>query len=221
MILRPETLRLYLVTDEALAAGRAMSDIVLAAVAGGVTMVQLREKTAGTRRFVEQARALKAVLAESGVPLVINDRVDVALAVGADGVHLGDDDMPCAEARGMLGGDAIIGISLGDVPAAADPAVAQADYVAASPVFATGTKPDAGPALGLAGVAALRRTMPRPLVAIGGIDRDNAGLIIEAGADGVAVVSAVMAANDPKAAAADLKAAVEEALRRRPSADHD
>lgn len=209
MILSPERLRLYLVTDAELTAGRPLIDIVLAAVAGGVTIVQLREKHATTRRFVEQARALKAALTTSGVPLIVNDRLDVALAVGADGVHLGDDDMPCAEARRILGETAIIGLSLGGVPETTDTAATLADYVAASPVFATGTKPDAGPALGLDGVRALRRAVPRPLVAIGGIHRDNARNIIEAGAHGIAVVSAIMAANDPETAARRLRAAVD------------
>ncbi|PKU24699.1 thiamine phosphate synthase [Telmatospirillum siberiense] len=213
MTITPERLRLYLVTDDGLTVGRPLADIVLAAVAGGVTIVQLREKRATTRHFVEQARALKAALSASGVPLIINDRIDIALAVGADGVHLGDDDMPASEARRILGKRAIIGISLGGVPENAADAIAQADYVAASPVFATGTKPDAGPALGLDGVRALRRAVPRPLVAIGGINQGNARQIVEAGAHGIAVVSAIMAAADPEAAAARLKDAVEGALR--------
>jgi thiamine-phosphate pyrophosphorylase len=202
-------LRLYLVTDRALAGDRSLSEVILAAVAGGVTLVQIREKQAGTRVFIDQARALKAALAGRGVPLIVNDRVDVALAVGADGVHVGDDDMPVGEVRRLLGPKAIIGCSLITAPGA-DAAAAAADYFAASPVFATGTKPDAGPALGLAGVAALRRAIDRPLVGIGGIDRRNARQVIEAGADGVAVVSAVMAAADPEVAARLLRAAMDD-----------
>ncbi len=206
MTFRAAALRLYLVTDRGLAGDRPLGEIVLAAVAGGVTMVQIREKQATTRRFIEQARALKAALDGSGVPLIVNDRLDVALAVGADGVHLGDDDMSCAEARRLLGPRAIIGLSLAGPPG---DGFAEADYVAASPVFATGTKPDAGPALGLAGVTALRRAVPRPLVAIGGIGRHNAAQVVAAGADGIAVVSAVMAADDPEAAARQLRAAMD------------
>ncbi len=209
MTIGADALRLYLVTDRLLAGGRSLTEIVLAAVAGGVSIVQIREKEATTRVFVEQARALKAALQGSAVPLIVNDRLDVALAVGADGVHLGDDDLPLAEARRLLGPAAIIGVSLGG---RADGAVAEADYVAASPVFTTGTKPDAGPALGLAGVRALRLGVPRPLIAIGGINLQNAPAIVQAGADGIAVVSAIMAADDPQAAAAALRAAVEAAL---------
>lgn len=212
MTVAPEALRLYLVTDPALGGSRPLVDIVRAAVAGGVTIVQLREKTAITRRFIDQARAVKAALAGSGVVLIVNDRLDVAQAVGADGVHLGDDDMPCAEARRILGPRAIIGLSLAGPPGRS---AAEADYFAASPVFATPTKADAPPALGLAGVAALRRAVDRPLVGIGGIDRHNAARIIEAGADGVAVVSAIMAAADPQAAAAQLRATVDAATRTR------
>jgi thiamine-phosphate pyrophosphorylase len=204
--LDPARLRLYLVTDRGLGGGRPLTEIVLAAVAGGVTMVQLREKAIGTRAFVELGRALKTALAGRGVPLIINDRVDVALAVDADGVHLGDDDMCAGNARLLLGPRAVIGVSL---QAAPGPEAAAADYFAVSPVFATGTKPDAGPALGLAGVAAVRRLTARPLVGIGGIDQTNARAVIEAGADGVAVVSAIMAAGDPGAAAARLRAAME------------
>lgn len=209
MNIAAEQLRLYLVTDTALAGGRSLTDIVLAAVAGGVTIVQLREKLATTRGFVEQARAVKSALRGSGIPLIINDRLDVALAVGADGVHLGDDDMPCDEARRLLGPAAIIGVSLAGPPKGD---IEGADYVAASPVFTTGTKPDAGPALGLTGVSALRQAVDYPLVAIGGIGEHNAPQIIKAGADGIAVVSAIMTAEDPTQAAARLKSVVDAAL---------
>jgi thiamine-phosphate pyrophosphorylase len=209
MTVDPALLRLYLVTDRDLAGGRPLGDIVLAAVRGGVTMVQIREKQTATRSFIEQGRSLKQLLSSCGVPLIVNDRVDVALAIGADGVHVGDDDMPCTMARQLLGPGAIIGRSL---LAAPDAEAAAADYFAASPVFATGTKPDAGPGLGLAGVAALRRAVDRPLIGIGGIDRHNARAVIEAGADGVAVVSAIIAAEDPQAAARALREAMAGAL---------
>lgn len=201
MTLDPARLRLYLVTDRGLASGRSLVDLVIQAVAGGVTMVQIREKHLATRAFIEETRALKAALAGSGVPLIVNDRVDVALAVGADGVHLGDEDMTPVEARRLLGENAIIGLSVFDRP---DPPCSCADYLAASPVFATPTKPDAGPGLGLDGLRRLRAGLSGPLVAIGGIDARNARAVIDAGADGIAVVSAILGSKNPKTAAAKL-----------------
>lgn len=206
----PERLRLYLVTDRSLAGDRSLEAIVAAAVAGGVSIVQLREKSAPTRAFIEEARAIRDRLAGTGVPLIVNDRVDVALAAGADGVHLGDDDMSVADARRLLGPAAIIGLSLARPPKEDG----DADYYAASPVFATATKADAGPALGLAGIERLRRATRRPLTAIGGIGADNAEAVIMAGADGIAVVSAIMTAGDPGTAARNLRRIVDRAATR-------
>jgi thiamine-phosphate pyrophosphorylase len=196
---------LYLVTGRALARGRAMADIARAAVAGGVTCVQLREKNGGTREFIEQARAVQAALRGTGVPLIVNDRVDVALAVGAEGVHLGQGDMPIADARRLGPPEWIIGISAESVADAIRAERDGADYVGVSPVFATPTKTDHAAPLGLEGLRAIRAATKLPLVAIGGIHAGNAREVVRAGADGLAVVSAIVAADDPRAAAAELQ----------------
>lgn len=196
---------LVLVTDRGLARGRSTVAIARAAVAGGVTCVQLREKTCGTREFIEEAQVLLAMLRPLGIPLIVNDRVDVALAVGADGVHLGQRDMPIAAARRLGPPGWLIGISAESVADAVRAEQAGADYVGASPVFATPTKTDHAAPLGLEGVRAIRSAVQIPLVAIGGIHAGNARVVIQAGADGLAVVSAVVAAADPRAAAADLR----------------
>ncbi len=196
---------LYLVTDRSLAHGRSTVDIVRAAVAGGATCVQLREKQASTRDFLNEAKAVRALLKDSGVPLIINDRVDVALAVEAEGVHLGQTDMPIADARRIVGRSMLIGISAECVDDALRAEAEGADYVGVSPVFATPTKTDTAPALGLSGVAAIRARVSLPLVGIGGIGPANAAEVIRAGCDGIAVVSAIVAAPSPRDAAADLK----------------
>lgn len=204
---------LYLVTDRGLAAGRSTPDIVAAAVEGGVTCVQLREKDCPTREFIAQALAVRGFLKARGIPLIINDRVDVALAVGADGVHLGQSDMPLAMARAILGDTLLIGISAESVADAVAAEKGGADYLGVSPVFATPTKSDTAPALGLEGLRAIRRAVRIPLVGIGGLNRGNAGAVIEAGADGVAVVSAIVAATDPAQAARDLLQEIRRARR--------
>jgi thiamine-phosphate pyrophosphorylase len=198
------------VTDPELARGRRLSDVVGAAVRGGVTLVQLRDKHAGGRALLETARALKAVLDPLGVALVINDRVDVAHATGV-GCHVGQSDLPAAAARAILWPDAILGVSLDDPEQAAAIDPAQVDYVAHGPFAATATKADAGGPVGAAGLAAARRLTGLPLVAIGGIDARNAAAAVRAGADGVAVVSAIMAAADPEAASRELRAAIDAA----------
>ena len=202
-------LGVYLVTDRPALLGRDLLDVVRQAVAGGASMVQLREKTASTREFVELARALVAMLRPCGVPLLINDRVDVALAAGADGVHVGQDDMPAADVRALLGPDAIIGLSVtGEVETRA--ALGQpVDYLGAGPVFATATKKDAGAPQGVAGLAAMVALAAVPVVGIGAIKEDNVRAVLETGASGVAVVSAICSASDPRAAAAQLRRIVE------------
>ena len=201
-------LRLHLVTDAALCGPRGVEAVVAEAVRGGVTCVQLREKTLDTRPFVERARALKALLAPLGVPLIINDRLDVALACGADGVHVGQHDMPVDDVRRWLGAQALVGLSIESLPQllAAEPM--PVDYYGISPVFATPTKTDTAAALGLDGLAALRARTRRPLVAIGGIHVGNAPDVMAAGADGLAVVSALCAAPDPAEAARSLRLAM-------------
>ena len=196
---------LYLVTDRALACGRPLADVVRAAVAGGVTCVQLREKEASAREFAVAARELLALLRPLGVPLIVNDRIDVALAAGADGVHVGQQDLSVADARRLGPPGWIVGVSAESVADAARAERDGADYVGASPVFATPTKADHAPPLGLAGLRALRAATKLPLVAIGGLHAGNARETIRAGADGLAVVSAIVAADDPRAAAAELR----------------
>jgi len=198
----------YLVTDRALCRGRALPDVVMVAVAGGVTMVQLREKHVDTREFVELARALKALLAPRGVPLLINDRVDVALAARADGVHVGQGDMHPADVRALLGSDALVGLSVETMEQAREAEALDVDYLGVSPVFATPTKTDTAPPWGLDGLARLRAATGRTLVAIGGIGPANAEDVLRAGADGLAVVSALCAADDPQRAAEELRGAV-------------
>jgi thiamine-phosphate pyrophosphorylase len=201
-------LSLYLVTDRGLSRGRSTVDIVRAAVAGGVTCVQLREKSCGTREFVDEARAVRALLAGTGVPLIVNDRIDVALAVGADGVHLGQTDMLIADARRLTGPGMLIGISAECLEDAVRAQAEGADYIGVSPVFSTPTKTDTAPPLGLDGIAAIRAAVSLPLVGIGGIGPANAAAVIRAGCDGIAVVSAIVSAADPRKAAAELKTTI-------------
>ena len=200
-----DTLRLNLVTDSALCGERGVLAVVEAAVAGGVSCVQLREKSLPTRAFVERARALKAWLAPRGVPLIINDRVDVALAAGADGVHVGQQDMPLADVRRLAPAGWIVGVSAESEADAIRADQEGADYIGASPVFATPTKADHAPPLGLDGLRSIRAAVKLPLVAIGGLHARNARDVVRAGADGLAVVSAIVAAADPRAAAVELR----------------
>ena len=203
---------LYLVTDRSLSKGRSNRQIVEAAVAGGITCVQLREKQCGTREFIEEALHLKPLLRDRRIPLIINDRLDVALAVEADGVHLGQSDMPITMARKIAGSSLIIGISAESTDDALRAEQEGADYIGISPVFATPTKTDTAAPLGLAGVNKIRGLVDIPLVGIGGINQDNAASVIGAGADGVAVVSAIVSADDPTEATRTLKSLVEQAL---------
>lgn len=198
---------LYLVTDRRLAGGRAVADVAVAAVAGGVTVVQYREKEGDSRTLLWEVRALKDRL-PAHVPLIVNDRLDIALAAGADGVHVGQDDLPCAAVRRIAGPDLIVGVSV-STPAEALMAERDgADYLGVSPVFDTPTKTDTPRATGLDGLCRIRLAVRLPLVAIGGIHAGNAEAAMRAGADGVAVVSAIMAAPDPQAAAKAIAAAV-------------
>jgi thiamine-phosphate pyrophosphorylase len=199
---------LYLVTDSALAMGRPLLDVVGAAVDGGVTCVQVREKDLPPRAYIEQLLSVRPLLRERGIPLFVNDRLDVALAVEADGIHLGQTDLPLAMARNIAAGRLLIGVSCESVRDATEAERGGADYVSVSPVFATPTKTDTAPSQGLDGVRAVRRAVRVPVVAIGGINATNAGEVIRAGADGICVVSAIVSAPDPRAAAALLRGIV-------------
>jgi thiamine-phosphate pyrophosphorylase len=194
-------LSLYLVVGREDTMGRPIKEVVLDAVHGGVTAVQLREKHASTRDFVDQARALTALLRPFGVPLIINDRVDVALAAGADGVHVGQDDMSAADARRLVGPDVIVGLSITTLAEAESADLSAVDYVGVGPVFDTPTKLDAAPPLGIAGTTKVCHVLSLPSVAIGGINCDNAARVRATGVDGIAVVSAICSAASPADAA--------------------
>ncbi|MBD3179611.1 MAG: thiamine phosphate synthase [Candidatus Latescibacteria bacterium] len=199
---------LYLVTDRNLSRGRPVREIVEAAVRGGVTMVQLREKDSSAREFVESARQLKRLLSPAGVPLIINDRVDVALAAGADGVHIGQEDIPFEAAREILGPEKIIGLSVESAEDALEADRLDVDYLGISPVFLTQTKTELTRELGLEGVRKIKSVTSHLLVGIGGLNASNLADVILAGADGVAVVSALCSADDPEEAALELSQAI-------------
>jgi len=199
---------LYLVVGRSFACGRELPELVLEAVAGGVTMVQLREKKADFREFLEVAQVLKRMLAHMGVPLIINDSVEVAQRVGADGVHLGQSDLPLAEARRILGPTAWIGLSVETREQALRAETLEADYLGVSPVFASASKTDTGTPWGLDGVSWLRAHSRHVLVGIGGITLNNAGSVLRAGAHGVAVISAICSAPSPGSAAKSLRQAI-------------
>lgn len=203
---------LYFVTDRSLCGGKSLEDVVLQAVRGGVSCVQLREKDISTRLFVSEAQAIKKLLEPYGIPLIINDRIDVALACGAEGVHIGQDDMPYAIARKILGTKAIIGLSVETWADVEESAKLDVDYIGVSPVFATPTKTDTKGAWGLDGLTKVRKFSRHPLVAIGGLNESNVRETIEAGADSIAVVSAICAADNPQAAAQKLSNMIESAL---------
>lgn len=192
---------LYLVSDRTLLKGRDLLEEIMKAVKGGVSAVQLREKDAGSREFYQLALALKEKLDGTGVPLIINDRLDIALAVDADGLHIGQDDLPFPVARRLLGADKLIGLSVNSRAEAEEGARLGADYLGVGPVFATLTKLDAAMPTGINLLAELKKHISIPLVAIGGINLDNIAAIREAGADGAAVVSALMGSDDIEAAA--------------------
>ena len=198
-------LSLYLVTDRELSLGRSLEWIVEEAVKGGVTMVQLREKDCSTREFITLAVKLKQTLANYNVPLIINDRLDVALAANANGLHIGQSDMDYATARRLFGYGKIIGLSVESMKQVYEANEMDVDYIGISPVFSTNTKTDTAPPFGLKGIEEVMAVSKHPAVAIGGINNTNAASILQAGANGIAVVSAICSANDPQEAARKLK----------------
>ena len=202
-------LSLYLVTDRPLAQGRDMSWIVREAVAGGATMVQLREKECSTAEFIVLARKLKTALHPLGIPLIINDRIDIALAVDADGVHIGQSDMPYETARALLGKDKIIGLSVETMEEVIAANELDVDYIGISPVYATPTKTDTLKPFGLEGLEKAAKFSRHRCVAIGGMNRSTIGEAIARGIEGVAVVSAIVAAESPRQAAAELANIIE------------
>jgi thiamine-phosphate pyrophosphorylase len=215
-------LRVYALVDPAVAGGRSLPALT-ALIAESVTLVQLRDKHGSTRVMVEEARDIAAVLKPRGTPLLINDRIDVALAAGAQGVHIGWDDMSTADARRLLGPDAIIGLSIKSMEEAAAAPLDLLNYVAIGGVYATTSKDNTSAPIGTSGLraiaAAIRaRKAGMPICAIAGIDANNAADVIAAGADGVAVISALSMAKDPAVAAGDLRGVVDAALKKRGAA---
>lgn len=201
-------LSLYLVTDRSLLLGRGLDEIVTKATAGGVTVVQLREKDTPTGQFVALARQLMSILKPLGIPLIINDRVDVALAVDADGVHIGQSDMAYQDVRQLVGPDKIIGLSVESIEDIETANTLDVDYIGISPVFGTPTKTDTAQPFGIEGLKQAVRLSVHPTVGIGGMNADTAAAVMQTGCNGIAVVSAICAAQDPTAASAQLKALV-------------
>lgn len=204
--------RLYLIADAGLVPPARLAGIVSSALVGGVTLVQLRAKSLNVRAQVDLTGELRRVCAAARVPLLVNDRIDVALAADADGAHVGHvgvEDLTPAETRRLLGPRAIVGVSVGSA-AEASAIGDEASYVSAGPMFATATKSDAGPAAGPQLLRAVRASTRLPLVAIGGIRPEHARTLLDAGADGIAVASAILTAADPAAAARAFRAALGE-----------
>jgi thiamine-phosphate pyrophosphorylase len=206
-------LSVYLITDPLLCAGRGLIETARAAVRGGVKIVQLRDKTASDAALISQGRALKQALAGSGALLIVNDRVEIARAIGAHGVHVGQSDAAAADARKALGPDAIIGLSIQTTEQAAALDPAMVDYIGVGPVFATATKPDHAPPLGFDGLERVCTASALPAVAIGGLSAAHARAVFAAGARGLAVVSGICAAEQPEAAARAFAEAAREAQR--------
>ena len=212
-------LSLYAIVDPTVAGGRSLADLARL-VASSATLVQLRDKHGSTRALIEEARALQAALAPSGVPLLINDRVDVALVAEADGVHIGQDDMAAADARLLLGRTAIIGLSIKTIAEAQAAPLEHLDYVAIGGVFATTSKDTTNAPIGIEGLRRIVQTVrvrsaTIPICAIAGINASNAAEVISAGADGVSVISALSLAPDPALAAKTLRDVVDRALLQR------
>lgn len=208
MTLSPEQLaprlRLHVLTDREWSRDRSMLSVAEAAIVGGATVIQLRDKTASTRLLVEEGLALRELTRKHGVLLIVNDRIDVALAIDADGAHVGQDDMPGTLARQLLGPDRILGISAGNMDEAMTALTAGADYLGVGPIFATQGKADAGAPIGTRLLSDLSSRYTTPLVAIGGINSANAREVITAGAAGIAVITTVVNAENIVAAARSL-----------------
>lgn len=196
---------LYLVTDRDLTLNRDLLFVIEEAIQGGVSIIQLREKNCSSREFYDIAVKVAQLTKKHNIPLIINDRLDIALAVQAEGLHIGQSDLPYSVARKILGKDAIIGLSVETIQDAIDAESLDVDYLGISPVFSTNTKTDIAKPLGLEGIREIKRLSSHKLVAIGGINLKNTRAIMEAGADGIAVVSAICSADSPKKASEKLK----------------
>lgn len=205
-------LALHVLTDRDWSRGRDLLSVAAAALDGGATVIQLRDKAASTRVLVGEGLALRALTRERGALFIVNDRVDVALAVEADGAHVGQDDMPVEFARQLLGPERILGVSAANMEEAEEAVAGGADYLGVGPIFPSLGKADAGPATGVHLLTMLAQRYTVPLVAIGGITAENAVWVVQAGASGIAVITAVVSAEDITAAARQLRAAVERSV---------
>jgi len=201
-IKRDFDLSLYVITDDRLSGARSIFDVVRFAIRGGATTIQLRDKSSSEEELITIGKELIKIT-KGDIPLIVNDNINVALAIGAQGTHLGQKDMPARKAKEMIGDAMILGVSANTVEEAIKAEEDGADYIGAGPIFSTLTKPDADPAIGLDGLRNIKKAVSIPVVAIGGINSANAEEIIKI-ADGIAVVSAIMSAKDPKRAAEEL-----------------
>lgn len=215
--MKPVDLRLYGLVDPSRSGGRDLGQLAALAAEGGATLIQLRDKAGSTRAFIDEARAVHLALRGTGVPLLINDRVDVALAIEAEGVHLGQDDMEARDARRQLGPNAIIGLTIKSEADAEAVPIGAVDYVAIGGVFETTSKDNPDPPVGIDGLRRIAdriraRRADMPICAIAGITEVRIPAVIEAGADGVAIISAIFMADDPQTAARNLRSVVDRAL---------
>ena len=216
MYRQPIDWALTVITDRGLAGGQSQLDIIRAAIAGGATVVQLRDKDASTRAMIELGQELRDLTRLAGVPLIVNDRLDVALAIEADGVHVGQSDMPADVARRLIGPDLLLGVSAATLDEVRQAERDGADYLGVGSVYATGSKADAGAPIGLEGLRAVARATQLPIVAIGGIGPGRAGECMRCGAAGVAVISAIVGQPDPAEAGRRLRAEIDAARNERP-----
>jgi len=200
---------LYIITDQRISHGKSHLEVAEAALVGGATVIQFRDKEMEDSKAIEVCHKIHKLTKKKGVPFIVNDRVEIVKAVDADGVHLGQEDMSFSSARKILGKEKIIGISVETVEQALKAVEGGADYLGIGPIYPTATKPDAGKALGIARLKEIRESVNIPIVAIGGINENNLEEVLRAGADGVAVISAVVSAPDITEACRKLKNKIE------------
>lgn len=196
--------RLYLITDRDLVGGKDFYQSIIDAIRGGVTLLQVREKDVPSRDFYNTALRLKEITSEYGIPLIVNDRLDIALAVDADGLHIGQDDLPIEVARRVLGKDKILGYSVSSIAEAKFGEKMGADYLGAGAVFPTGSKKDVGEAIGLDGLSQIKKSVGIPVVAIGGIGIQNVKDVKKTGVEGISLISAILSKDDTYKAAKEL-----------------
>ncbi|WP_059102534.1 thiamine phosphate synthase [Shouchella shacheensis] len=202
---------LYAITGEAFHPGRSLTEIMEEAILGGVDIIQLRDKKSSKKVLLEKAKALKALATKHNVPFIVNDHIDVALAVGADGVHVGQDDLPLQEVRRIVGPDTIIGVSTHKLEEALEAERNGADYIGVGPIFSTQSKEDVVDPVTTSYIQEVKKTIQIPFVAIGGIKRHNVQEVLDAGAERICVISEIVGAEDVRAVSAELAAVIKEA----------